>query len=461
METKSLFPTFEKIYRRIPASFFEVCGFALLELMIGLLLISQFTVLLWREDRHGNLFFATGILLVLFALLYIGFCLLRGDDKRGSSRLLVTDIAFFFFLVWCGISVAFSPNPAYSFWGSVYRKEGFITYLIYAAVLISARAVHSPRYQRILLWSLGGVGCLLSAFTFIASEPTWKWILADCGIFLGWEMIAEYNSVFFNLNHLAYFLTMAIPALAGMFLFGKRTGQKLLALFLFTFAAVVLMRNNTLGCILAVAFSLVFLCILLFLYDRKLVRWGIILLMIDVLVVLTVPRVNATISGDFQEIYDALNHSAETVTNTSVRLQMWQQSLQQIAKTPIFGVGLEGGGSITFWGGNDRPHNEYIQYTLFTGIPGGLAYLTALISLFVCCMRKLKKLPVEALTLGTMVFGYAASAFVGNSMYYTTVYFAAVLGLLMGAVQSVGQDPGCGKLVGKRCRRGESVLSKK
>lgn len=81
--------------------------------------------------------------------------------------------------------------------------------------------------------------------------------------------------------------------------------------------------------------------------------------------------------------------------------------------------------------GSDRPHNEYLQYAVYFGIPGVLMYLTALVSLFVRCVRDVKRLSSACLVLGCMVFSYCASAFVGNSMYYTTVYFVMILALLV------------------------------
>lgn len=439
MEDKSLFPSFEKMYKRIPASYFEVGAFALLETMIALLLVEQVTVLFWAKRCYDFLFFAVGGLMIPFALLYLGSWLLW-RDKRGFRELLVTDLAFGFFLLWCGLATVFSENPSYSLMGSEYRKEGFITYLIYAAVLICARAVRSSRHQRILLWSLAGTGCLLSVFTFLQSEPALQQLLALDNIFRGGHWLVNYTSVFSNSNHFAYFLTMVLLALAGLALYAKGTGQKL-AVLLFIFISVILGRNNTLGCILAVAVGMVFLGAVMLACDRKRFAKCVALLIVYVCAVSVTLWFNATIVEDFQEIYDALNNSSETMTSSSERLLMWRESLQQIAQTPILGVGLEGGDVIAFTGGNDRPHNEYIQHALFTGIPGAIAYLTALISLFLCCMRNLRKLPVETLILGTMVVGYCASAFVGNSMYYTTVYFVMILGLIMGTVNDTGKMP--------------------
>ena len=118
----------------------------------------------------------------------------------------------------------------------------------------------------------------------------------------------------------------------------------------------------------------------------------------------------------------------------------WQEGIpgmkvggrRQLTIPPEAAYGPEGSGVIFLGIGLDRPHNEYIQYALYLGIPGAALYLTALISLLVRCLGSLKRLPLEGLILGGMVFAYCISAFVGNSMYNTTIYFFCFLGMLAG-----------------------------
>jgi O-antigen ligase len=141
---------------------------------------------------------------------------------------------------------------------------------------------------------------------------------------------------------------------------------------------------------------------------------------------------DSTIFSSWRTVKDTLSGKDQSFNSTTHRLEMWKESWEYIVKSPIFGVGLDGSGITGFVGGQDRPHNEYIQYALFTGIPGLLAYLTALISLFVSCIRRLKEISNQALIMGAVIVAYCASAFVGNSMYYTTIYYVMFLGFLMG-----------------------------
>ena len=129
----------------------------------------------------------------------------------------------------------------------------------------------------------------------------------------------------------------------------------------------------------------------------------------------------------------SLSPETTKYTNNTIRLKMWQIAWEYIRQRPVLGLGPDGSGiTERAFSLVDRPHNEYIQYALYLGIPGAAMYLTALGSLFLRCLRQLKALPVPAVVLGGVVFAYCASAFIGNTMYYTTIYFFCFLGLLTG-----------------------------
>ena len=80
-------------------------------------------------------------------------------------------------------------------------------------------------------------------------------------------------------------------------------------------------------------------------------------------------------------------------------------------------------------GGTDRPENEYIQYMVFMGIPGLVMYMSALISMMICQLKKIKKMELITIASAGCALAYAAGACFGNSMYYTTPYFYMFLGM--------------------------------
>jgi len=433
---KELFPTFAKIYKRIPVSFYEPCGFVLLMVLIGLLLLEQITVLHFGLRTFDFLYPIVGTLILVFSLLYAGhrLYLQGGAAYRG---LTVTDWALLAFLGWGAVSVIFSEDPFFCFVGSVYRKEGLVTWFLYGGVFAAARLVRERRYQNMLLRTLAVVGCCLSVVAGLWSEEILSAYPSVIRFHRGMDLIAGYTSVFLNSNHFAYFLTMAILTQAGMFLLEDSGKWRAAALGMFSVSYLVLLRNNTLGGFLAVTVGLLFLYTVVLIRDKGKLR-GCVLLSACWLGILLLSQTDVTTMDDnLMDVSAVLAGDTERRSTSSQRLDMWKKTLAMIAEDPVFGTGLEGAGKVFYSGENDRPHNEYLQYALFTGIPGLGAYLTALIALLLRCIRNLKQLSSQALILGTVVFGYCASAFVGNSMYYTTIYYVMVLGLLTASCQTI------------------------
>ncbi len=77
------------------------------------------------------------------------------------------------------------------------------------------------------------------------------------------------------------------------------------------------------------------------------------------------------------------------------------------------------------------PHNEYLECAFYMGIPGGVLYLCGLIGLFICRIRKIKKIPLHMLVAGAAVIAYLVSAFFGVRKYHTVNYLFMFLGFLI------------------------------
>lgn len=76
-----------------------------------------------------------------------------------------------------------------------------------------------------------------------------------------------------------------------------------------------------------------------------------------------------------------------------------------------------------------RPHNEYLQYAVCLGVPALLLYLGALLNIFIRNFKQRKLLSEGNIIALVASFGYLASAFFGNTMYYTTPYFFIILAI--------------------------------
>lgn len=422
------FASFRTLYRRIPADFYEKAAFFLTGAMILLLffeLVSQFffhifLFRVWLVVLGG---LAEGL-----GLLWLGKKLFLPEEK---GALTLCDMALGAMLLWSILSTVLSPDPAYCFIGSNYRVEGLSTYLIYASFFLCCRMIRDPGRITELLWLFCGTGSVLALVTLLQTFPFFLAFLEYCGMNTGYLQTGNLNCIYENTNHFAYLLTMVLMAAGGLCLTGSRRSQ-ILGLVLFGLNLFTLIKNNTLGCFLAVGCGLLFLGVLTLIRGEGLVRRWLPLFGVFAAITLLSQIADPTLFLSTQSALDVLQGEAVEELSVGPRLQMWAESLALILQRPLLGYGPEGSGVIFLGIGLDRPHNEYIQYALYLGIPGAALYLTALISLLVRCLGSLKRLPLEGLILGGMVFAYCVSAFVGNSMYNTTIYFFCFLGMLAG-----------------------------
>ncbi|MCR5098300.1 MAG: hypothetical protein K6B14_05055, partial [Lachnospiraceae bacterium] len=102
-----------------------------------------------------------------------------------------------------------------------------------------------------------------------------------------------------------------------------------------------------------------------------------------------------------------------------------------INNNPVFGLGMEGIRARGYWVyvGNARPHNEFLQYALFYGIPAGVLYFSGCLSAFLHDLKYKNELDGITVTFLVVAFGYLVSSFFGLTLYSTAPYLFITLGL--------------------------------
>ena len=78
---------------------------------------------------------------------------------------------------------------------------------------------------------------------------------------------------------------------------------------------------------------------------------------------------------------------------------------------------------------DSRPHNEYLQYALFYGIPAALLYITGCFSVFLQDLRLEDRLDAMTFACLGAAFSYLVSAFFGNTIYCTAPFLFLFLGM--------------------------------
>lgn len=426
---------FRKLYEKIPSQFYEYAGFIIVMMMIGLLLVEEVYRIFFdnpRVELYIEFYYLVGAFGEIFAVIFIGAAFYR-RKKQPLWQILRThlwDMAFLLMLVWSILSALLAEDRYYAIKGTTYRHDGLYTYLVYASMYICAKAVKSKKLR---VWLLRGMGITVTLLSLMSIPQT------SFELILKWGKIGEnlykygtYSSIFYNTNHFGYVLVIGLMALAGLAVIEKKLVQKLIWLILFGFNVWALIMNDTFGCYVAVMAGIIFLAVIMLVSDKERYKSVIAVVTVFIAVSVGMDTYNHSLSVNFGLAY---KESSEVTSNDAAgsgRIGLWKQALKYIQEKPVFGFGPEGLAERYYEDGffNDRPHNEYLQHAVFLGIPALVFYLTALISIFVCCIKGIRKLSPCMLAAGGIVFAYCISAFFGNTMYYTTPYYFIFLGML-------------------------------
>ncbi|NCC44924.1 MAG: hypothetical protein EOM18_15400, partial [Clostridia bacterium] len=142
-----------------------------------------------------------GLLGLLIGLYGISRSLYRRKDSKIPWKKWTLDHGLFLLLglmlLWSCVSCILSSDISVSFWGHQYRRDGLMTYFVYAGCLAMAVQLRNSKYVRILLEVFVGASAVLAFIQTIDVEAVNKFmnIRIGCG-------------PFFQINHYGYYLCM-------------------------------------------------------------------------------------------------------------------------------------------------------------------------------------------------------------------------------------------------------------
>ncbi len=316
--------------------------------------------------------------------------------------------------------------------GDIYRHETLGSFLIYPAVYYFVTSlIDSEQVKRRLINGFLAASFLIAAATLlyiIASEHELVFLSSLTDAFGAFGIVG----IYYNTNHYGYSLVIAITLSGAMFVSAEKALSQMLYLLAFILFNVVLIFNDTFGAYLAVLTTLVFLIVLFRIKDKKRNLKTFILLGVFIAVSLVVnfKAVLVNILSLFTDIKLVIDSSPDASFAGSSRWRLWKSTFQMISERPLLGYGVEGiGARLAAEAGNDRPHNEFLQYAAFFGIPALICYVGAIASVFLSSWKR--RFEVSPCTIAALAaaFGYLASSCFGNTMYYTAPLFFIVLGM--------------------------------
>jgi len=353
-------------------------------------------------------------------------------------------VLFAFILLWAALSLAFSPNKEISFNGYTSDEHGFKYYLMYIPLFISIFFLNNKQ-RRILLDSI-----VILSLAFVVYE----FVLDICGVKGlndNGELVNKYPvcytfkwcAVFRNRNFYGYFLSFAIITPAALFFISKKRILQAYYIIAMVLNLFILLLNQCDGAFLGAIGGLIFILCSFSIAKKKFEKKALIPI-IAFIVFYAIFEISGltSYSSSFVKIFKDLFKlsNANEYTDSEIdhlgsnRIKLWKDAFYVMKVSPLFGNGIDCYLSYSkiIPGTLQIPHNEYLQVGQNMGIPAMLAYVAALIYIFVKSIINRKNLTQIQLVALASGFAYFISAFFGNSWAYMVPYVLFFVAISLG-----------------------------
>lgn len=378
------------------------------------------------------------IQMFVLAATVIGWTVLlvsMGKRIRNKERvaLFLPFVLFAALSVWICVSQSVNGFTDYAYDGEPYRKESLLTFVLYLmGYFFLGTVLKSVRLRKASVSAFLAVNFAVGVLTLIDHY-------AVSLSFIGDSNTDGLSAVFHQFNHYGYYLVFGILLSAMFFVTeGERIWLRVCCAVVYLVDTYILILNNTFGCYLAVAAALVFGAVVLAVTRKN--RYENIRMLVVILafvaVTLGMRAFGISNSKDMtnlvKDVGEIASDSEQAASAGTGRWALWKHTIEYISEKPVFGWGVDG--TTVRLGNeadtiNDRPHNEYLQWAAFFGIPAALLYFAALCVIMFGMFPRVGKADAVSVACFIASAGYVASAFFGNTMYYTAPFFFIFLGM--------------------------------
>ena len=379
-------------------------------------------------DNWYQLFYII-ILCGLFCIIYI--------LKNISPTILKENKLILFFellFILSIISFIFSSNHYRSFFGSGYRHDGLITYILFICIFCMSTLLSKKQIKMII-----------EVFTFVSM------ILGLLCIFQNNSFVIKHfysfgysygYSLFLQRTHYGSLLSMSIPACFFLYLNDDYTTlnkvEKTILLLLRNIEFWILVNTMFFNATRAMVLSSIFtiICGNIYVFSLNSDKWKEVV-WLDTIIIATFVFLNTGnhLIDRFEEGREKMKNGTDFTSSvdyySNSRITMWTSGIKYALQKPFFGYGPDNLFEAFYNDGlsyTDRPHNEIIQIAASLGIPAMICYCLAIFEWLKILIKKLKKL--ESFTVSVFLIGisYLVCSLFSNSMFYTTSYFYMFLG---------------------------------
>lgn len=337
-------------------------------------------------------------------------------------------------LIWSAISAVFSDNRMLSFYGSIYRKDGLLSYIAYSGIFSCGYAVRNDKLIIKLLSLNTWVAAILSILMLIDNDT----VNNIFNLYPG-------SAVFYNINHFGYYLCIAIMCSVTLILSdeNKSIKYKLLKFLIYTVLTAALVVNSSYGPYLAVIAGIGLLILFKRHLDTNKKRRLYLIIMIFIIVSLVINIMRSSVFTEIKRLLFGIGSILKSEEDAGLagsgRWELWVNGIKFIFEKPLFGYGPENLGRRYMMEGieKDRPHNEIIQFAASLGIPAALFYMSAILIHFRNLFKYSEYASILCIGLYSIVFTYLSSSMFGNTMFYTSPFYFMILGLSIGNMTNI------------------------
>ena len=339
-------------------------------------------------------------------------------------------IFFFAVVLWMLISQIYN-GFGYAISGAHVRlrEETYTMQLRYFLLFLPGAAlIKSKEYKSYLIRTHICVSILLAITTFVlyyTQQPS--------TLYASWT--PQYYSIYTNTNYYGYYLAISVPLCAASFVGEEKIPFKILGMVGLVANTVTLSFNNTMGAWVACSAAMIAIFIGYTMINRRVSVLSIIATVVFG-ICLYLPghflgsfETNTSeLAGDLLKI---INNSEDVNRAGSGRWAIWKKSIDLILKSPVFGIGFEGIAYRKYFEyvGNYRPHNEFLQYAVFYGIPTTIMYFCGSFGIVLRGIKKHAILDKPTFICLMGAFGYLISSFFGLTVYCTAPFLFLFLGM--------------------------------
>ena len=380
----------------------------------------------WIGDYYKPTIMAFTVFAAFFTFVaYICHKLYKKQTGLAGSK---DSIPFLFFLLLCVLIIVSSlinHTDRIMILGFTVRGEGILLIICYFLIYYRCGSIIRNvkiKYAIILFFLLTSIVIgILSLIDYYTGNVK---ILVN----------GDFAGLFHHKNFYAYYLTIAIMLSAALFALEKNKAARAFALFSLCLNSVVLAFNDSFGGFLACLVAFVFLVVAA---SIKKGRFSFAALA-TLLVFLTICfAVGLKYESFFSELIKLGGDVEKIATNAedadsagTARWGLWRATWGYIKERPFIGYGIEGTVErLAADTGQEKVHNEYLDYAVEYGIPAALLYIGGLISIFIKALIRRKSVDNATLVCLVASFGYIGSAFFGNRMIFILPFFFIFLGL--------------------------------